>query len=324
MFVMTCDITIGQFKPLKPNWFKWSRSINDYSDTASIKLPALCRLKRDGENYGFVPTGLQFTEGMPVSIVAGYNGANVERFRGFIRRINFTVPLELECEGYSYQLRKKEGYTKTYNSTTVRQILADLVEGTDIVLSDNIPNVSLKNIYFRNVKGTDVLEYLKDKCLLTVYFDYNVLYAGLQMLPVKSSINLRLGWNVIKDNELKFEQNKELATVNIQIQKRVANGSRKYAKDGPKNGAVKKLEVRHITDEAALASIAEEQRKKLVYRGYQGKVTGFLFPIAEPGMSGVISDPRYTERTGDYFIEAVEGEFGENGGRQRITIGAAL
>src|SRR5882762_1162378 len=103
MFRMTCDIYIGKFKPVKPNAVKWARSVDNYSDSATIKLPAISMLKREGDFYERVQTGLQFKEGMPVTINAGYNGRNDTRYRGFIRRINFTVPLELECEGYSYQ-----------------------------------------------------------------------------------------------------------------------------------------------------------------------------------------------------------------------------
>lgn len=324
MFLMTAEIKIGSFKPFAPNAVTWSRSIDNYSDSALIKVPAIARLRRDEDSYENVQTGQAFTEGMPTEVLCGYDGKNLRRFKGFVKRVNFSIPLEIECEGYSYQLRKKEGYTASYGATTVKKILADLVAGTDIVLSDLIPEIPLKNIFFKNVKGTDVLDYLKEKCLLTVYFNYNVLYAGLKMTEVKSTARYRLNWNTIKDNELKFDSGRELATVNIQVEKRLKDGTKRKAKDGVKDGSVKVLKVRHIEDEALLKKIAEEERQKLLHKGYEGSVTAFLIPYAEPGMACSIDDIRYPERTGVYFIEKVDGSFSSNGGRQKIGIGALL
>jgi hypothetical protein len=323
-FVLTANVKIGDFKPVKPSSLNWKRDINDYSDTASIRLPAIAMLKTNGGTYAKVDTGLQMKEGMKIIIEAGYNGTNHVQFKGFLRRRNFTVPLELECEGYSYQLRKKEGYNKSYKQVTVKQLLSDLIAGTDIKLSDKIPNIPLKNIYFKNVKGTDVLDYLKEKCLLTVFFDFDVLYCGLQMTDFKSKVNYRLGWNVIKDNELKFEQDRELAKVNIQIEKRDKDGRKIKAHTEIKDGVTKNLSIRHIYDPALLKKIAEEERKKLVYRGYEGKITSFLFPYVEPSMAANITDTRYPERTGLYFIESVNGSVNQSGGRIKIGIGASL
>lgn len=324
MFVMTADIKIGPFKPVKPHAFTWRRSIDDFSDTATIKLPAIARLKKNGDQYEVVQTGLQIKEGMQVQGYAGYNGVNPLRFQGFVRRVNFSIPLVIECEGYSYQLRKKEGYTKSYTNTTVKQVLRDLCEGTDIVLSNDIPDVPLKNIYFKNVRGIDVLEYLKDKCLLTVYFNYNVLYAGLRMAEVKQTIKHRLNWNVIQDDQLKFESNRELAQVTIQVEKRKQDGTKEKALQGPKDGMVKVLKVRHIENEQLLQQIAAEERNRLLLKGYEGSLKTFLFPVAEPGMASNIDDVRYPERSSAYFIEAVQGDFSSSGGRQEIKIGPYL
>jgi hypothetical protein len=329
MFVLTANIKFidggRETKPLQPHKVSWSRKIDSYCDSAKIVLPSQVMLKNEIDAvYQKVETGVVLKEGMKVEISCGYDGVNDLRFKGFIRRRNLGTPLELECEGYSYQLQLKQGYTKSYSQVTIKQLLTDLVEGTDIKLSELIPDVSLKNIYFKNSRGTDVLEYLKDKCLLTVNFDLDVLYAGLEQLQVKSAIDFRLNWNVIKDSGLKFETNKELATVNIQIENRDKTGVKKKGNSQVKDGAVKKIGVRHITDEAALSKIAEEARKKATQAGYQGAITAFLQPYAEPGMSAKISDTRYPERTGTYFIESVEGEFGPGGGRQKIKIGRSL
>jgi hypothetical protein len=323
-FIMTSSVKIGSFKAVKPSSLKWSRKIDNFTDTAMIKIPAITMMLRDGGFYEKVATGLQLDEGMKVEIYAGYNANNDLRFKGFISRINKTVPLEVECEGYSYQLRLKTDFNCSHKNITVRKLLEDLTQGTDIKLSESIPDIQLQNIRFKNQKGTDVLQYLKDKCLLTVHFNFDVLYCGLKMTDIKKNVPFRLDWNVIKDNELKFQTNRELATVNIKIEKRDKTGTKKKGQTDVKDGAVKTFQVRNIIDEKSLKAIADQKRKELTNKGYEGKITTFLIPYVEPGMAAKITDKTFPERTGLYFIESVEGEFSTSGGRQKIGIGVSL
>jgi hypothetical protein len=323
---MTHDIVVTGVnldKPFKANAMKWSRSVENFSDSASIKVPGITRLRKNGDTYERVQTGLLFKEGMKVSVAAGYDGDNDVRFKGFIRRVNFTIPLEIECEGYSYQLRKKLDFTKSYKNTTVKKILTDLVEGTDIVLSNQIPEIPLEKAVFENVTGIQVLEWLHEKCLLTVYFNFETLYCGLQQVVPAESKKFRLNWNVIKDSELKFNDQKEFAEVRIQVGARKKNGERERAFSGKKDGQVKKYRSA-IKDPVALARIAEQKKSELVNRGYEGSITTFLKPFVQPGMAVLIDDAKYPERTGKYFVSGVDGEFSMSGGRQKVKIGNSL
>ena len=320
---MTADIIIGPFKSLKPRAIKWSKSVDNFSDSCTIKLPAISMLKKEGDTYERVQTGLQFKEGMKVEVFAGYDGENDRQFKGFIRRLNFTIPLEVECEGYSYQLRKKLDFSKAYQATTVKKILQDLVEGTDIKLSDSIPLIPIDKATFQNVSGVQLLEWLKEKCLLTVYFNEDILYCGMQQLDVKQTKKFRLGWNVIKDNELKFNDRKEFADVRIQIATRKKDGTKEKGFVGKKDGMVKKFKS-IIKDKSILEKIAAEKRNEIVNRGYEGSITAFLKPYVLPGMAVDIDDTKYPERKGKYFVSGVDGEFSTSGGRQKIKIGNSL
>jgi hypothetical protein len=320
---MTHEIFIGGFKSLTAHSMKWSKTVDNFSDSATIKLPAICMLKKDGDTYDRVQTGLQFKEGMKAEVFAGYDGQNDRVFKGFVRRINFTIPLEVECEGYSYQLRKKLDFSKSYKATTVKKILGDVIEGTDIVLSDAIPIIPIDKATFINVTAIQVLEWLKEKCLLTVYFNEDVLYCGLQQLEVKETKKFRLGWNVIKDNELKFNDQKEFAEVRIQVGSRKKDGTKEKGFVGKKDGQIKKFKS-IIKDKTSLEKIAEAKRVEILNRGYEGAITGFLKPHVAPGMAALIDDVKYPERTGKYFISGVDGEFGPSGGRQKIKIGNSL
>lgn len=323
MFKLTADITIGSFTSLKPSSINWSRGIKNFTDSAKIKLPAVAMLKKSGDQYERIQTGLQFQEGMKVEIKCGYDGRNITVFKGFLSRRNFTVPLELECEGYAYQLRKKIGFNKSYQNTTVKKILTDLVEGTDIRISEAVPDIPLPKVTFQNSTGIQVLEWFKEKCLLTVYFKFDELYVGLLETQPSNTSKFRLGWNTVKDNELKFNNNKEFAEVRINIQKRDKTGAKKTKFVGAKDGAVKTLKTA-ISDPATMQKIAEQEKEKFVNKGYEGGITAFLEPHVEPGDAVSIEDTKYPERTGKYFVSAVDGEFSSSGGRQKIKIGNAL
>lgn len=332
MFIMTADIKIGPFKPVKPHSLNWESGIANYSNKATIKLPAIAFLKcNDNNSYEKVDTAQQFEEGMKVECKCGYNGNNKTVFKGFLRRINFTTPLELECEGYSYQLRQKKRITKVYRKGTyLKTVLEELIQGTDIKLFEKNPSIKIEsNAIFRNVSGVQILDWIKEKLLQTVYFKNEVLYCGLRETETIEQVKFRLGWNVIKDNDLKFTINKEYAEVNITLAARVKDGTYKKKKGKRpkpiiKDGATKYKRLSVALDEATIARTAEQERKKLTNIGYEGSITTFAEPYVEMGMGAHIYDLRYPERTGIYFIESVSGEFGPNGGRQKIKIGNTL
>lgn len=324
MFKLSADIKISSFKSIKPNKVSWKQHIDNYSDTAVFTIPAICKLKKQGDAYDnkVIPSAQAFREGMPVEIRAGYDGNYQLQFKGFLRRMNYSVPLEVECEGYSYQLRMKY-VTKSYKNTTVRTILEDLIKGTDIRLSKDIPSIPISKVVFMNATGIDVLDWFKEKCLLTVNFHFDVLYVGLRGMSAAGSVQHRLGWNVVKDGDLKFDTDRQYAQINIKIEKTTKKGEKKTGSAGT-GSETKVLKVEAIEDERLLKQIAEEKKRQLNNVGYTGSITAFLEPYAQPGMSSVISDGKYPERSGRYFIEGVQGSVSTSGGRQKIAIRYSL
>lgn len=335
MFRMTSFITVEGFKDIiKPTEIKWKRSIIDYSDTATIKLPAIAMLKKEGGAYERVETGLKFDEGLQITIFCGYNGVNYMRFKGFIKQIKPNTPLEIECEGYSYQIKKIQAFNKSYRAgTKIRKILTDLVkaiplkeyEDIPVKLSEAIHDGTIESpVNFSGKSGIQVLDWFKEKMFMTVYFNAAELYVGLRYTNFKETIKLRLGWNVVDDKDLKYNPKKKLTEVNVSLSAKQKDGSTKYAdtKSKGKGGKQVKMDVR--VDSETLKKIHADQQQILLSRGYEGSLTAFLVPFADPAMAVQIEDPRYPARSGKYFIEAVEGEFTAKGGRQKIIISASL
>lgn len=324
---MTSDIKIGPFKPVKPAYLSWKNSVDNFSNTAVVKLPSIAFLKcNDNNTYEKVDTALLITEGMKIEAYCGYNGDNRLRHKGFIRRINYTTPVEFECEGYSYQLRQKKRITKVYpKGTALKTILNELIDGTDIRLYDGNPSINIEcAVPFRNVDGIQVLEWIKEKLLQTVYFKNEVLYVGLRETQNPVVVKFSLGWNVIKDNKLKFSNKREYATVNISLAARNKNGTFRSTATRIKDGATKYKRLTVAIDQETIDRTAKQEQEQIANLGYEGGITAFLVPFVEIGMAADIEDRRYPDRIGKHFIPSEEGEFSTSGGRVNIKIGNTL
>lgn len=318
---MTNNITIGNFKPFKCSSCTWRRSFDNYCDSATITLPAIAMLKAIKENtsYSKIQTGSVFTLGMPVTIEAGYDGKNYKRFEGFIAKIILSSPLVIECEGYSYLLQKKN-INKQFVNTTLKGMLQYLTEGTAIVLSKHIPDVKLKEVIFRNITAIQALDWIKTNMLMTVYFNFNELYAGLRYTKTTGSvINHRLNWNVVNDKELSFNVEPP-ATVQYQFGQRAETGEKKRTRIVGKEG-VKELRVQgyDVTSEFAKSNLKDKQRFE-DNKTLRGKITTFLFPFNNINDVSNISCGMYPEKKGKYIIESIEGSFSASGGRETIGL----
>ncbi|MGH2643545.1 MAG: hypothetical protein ACRDE2_06335, partial [Chitinophagaceae bacterium] len=324
-------ITIGTVNINSVNDVRINRSINSYIDTAKIKIPASAYLNYSSplpptmsiqKPDGRYSTAYLFNRGDMVNIQLGYNDELQQEFTGFINRINFTTPLEIECEGYSWLLRQIT-VNKSWKKTTLKEILQFLITGTPITLSPDIPDISLNNIFFRNTTADNVLGWIKDKLLMTVFFNGSQLYAGLEYTQYAGIGNYKLGWNVIKDDNLKYhlasDQKIKIKAISIQN-----NNSRIEAEVGDSTGVTHQVYFYNIRSQAQLIAEATKRLQHFKYDGYEGKITAFLQPYIGNGYEVNLVDPQYAERSGTYLIEGIEVNFGTSGARRTCEIGIKI
>jgi hypothetical protein len=329
MFTLKCKIIIGKYKVRAVTDVKIKRSIYSFVDTATIILPISARLKTDTKDAPLsVSTASSFQEGDKVEIWLGYdNDSDLHlEFSGFVKRVNAATPCEIECEGYSWQLRRKNVLWSTVkDNTKLKDMLAMLVQGTDIQLSKDIPDMDVQQICEGNISGTEALDWIKKNLFLTVYFAENELYVGLAYIqqPDKAQIKYRIGWNLVKDDQLKFRRAQDM-----KIKVRAVHFNNKneavVGESSDSSGAIRTIFVQNIDTKAKLQEVAEAKANELKYTGYEGKVTGFLEPFALPGYRVTLLDPNYSEREGTYLIESTEVKFGTGGGRRTCEIGAKI
>ncbi|WP_306353711.1 hypothetical protein [Flavobacterium sp. '19STA2R22 D10 B1'] len=258
-------------------------------------------------------------EGDPVDVLLGYDRNNVRRFKGFVKRVNMSIPVKVECEGYSWLLYDII-LNKSYASVTVKELLTDLCKGTEIILAADMPHIPLKNVRFKNATGIQVLEWLNNECKLAVYFNFDELYVGTLFGKKQDKVKFRLGWNTVKEDDFKLKLVDK--NVKIVIKEKADTGKVKKTKsDVNKYSNEKTVKIKAGIPSELLKQIANRLQDKSNYNGYEGNITVFLEPSVNKGMTAEIDGYRYPEKSGLFFVESVAGEFGSSGGRQTIELG---
>ncbi len=330
MFAMTSDIRIDRYAQVKANSVTWKSSTGDFTDTCVITLPLAPYVQKNttttehtgGARMAAVET-CAFRKDDEVIVRLGYNNDNREVFHGFVARVNFRSQLVLECEGYSYQLRDRY-FNKSYQNTTLRKLLKDLISGTDIQLSPRIDDIPLTNVWFKNAPALKVLEWLQKECCCRVFFDGRYLYAGASRYihadPERGTqeVKLRIGWNVANADDLTQTVSEQ---VQIQIVEKDPKGQvKKTQSETKKYDNIREIKVRAGMPGPFLKRVAAELQQEQNHNGYEGSITLFGEPHVFKADKLRITDNRFPERSGSYFADTIEGSFGEQGFRRKIKL----
>ena len=336
MFALTSDIQIGQYK-VKPSAVAWRTGTGSFTDTCRITLPLSPFVRKeqsmtdhaDGiaetasgavvRNFKEVP----FKKDDKVTVCLGYNGRNKEVFRGFVNVINYTNQLIVECEGYNHQLRNKY-FSKSYKQTTLRKILLDLISGTDIKLSPVCDDIPLQEVWFKNAPGHKVLEWVQKELCCRVWFDGEYLYAGASKFvspnPSRpaTDVKVKIGWNTVSADDLKKQQAEEVE-INI-VEKDPAGTTKKTKPESKKYSNVKEVKVRAGLPANFLQKAVQERQQEKDFEGYEGSIVLFGEPHVWKSDKIIVTDDRFPERSGNYFAEDIEGEYGEGGFRRKVKL----
>jgi len=325
-FKLQCLVTIGtlQIRGGIHEASKIKRSVKEIVDTAMLKIPAIGRINKGSDlPTTSIETSKLWTEGDKVTIQLGYNGDLRTEFMGFVRRVTASVPVEIECEGYAWQLRRVR-LLKSWKTVSLKDFLKELIVGTDITLSPFIPDMQLSNLTINHANALKTLEYIKEKLHLSVYFQFNVLYVGLEEGIPGNPVKYRLGWNCVRDDNLKYR-----LAADTQVLVRLVTGKGKNAKRtlievGDQGGSLVQKYIANVTDEATLKSIANDLLQKAKYTGYEGFISGFLQPFCQPCDTAVIIDKLYDVMGGSCFTEGTEVDFTMHGATRKVHVSRAL
>lgn len=330
-FVLQCDITVGNYRFRQVNHVRIEKSWREVGDKCTLRLPKHVHIKglttSTLENYVKV--------GDPVKVILWYIGQPQHtEFEGYVKRVLPNTPFELECEDHSYYLRKtpvKKSWKKS-DKVTLKQVIGYVISSVNakfpaaLTFSNNLPDVTFSEglvIEAGNTAAT-VLQKIREEYGLTSYMKGRELYTGLAYGQTFGTVKLSLAWNIIF-HELMYRSEDDILLKAKAIGIKKDNTKVVVDDVGDADGEQRTLYFYNVTDKSQLKKLAEEELKRLKYTGYEGDLTTFLYPYAEPLMVADLRDPQYGEtRSGRYIIDSVNTEFGVYGARREVELGIKL
>lgn len=328
MFALSHKIVIGGRIYNGVSEVKIKRSITSVSGTAVVSLPTSAVLKQTDGSSRNVLTAQMIKRGDKITIDLGYNGKLYREFTGYVTRVNYSQPIEVECEDAVFLLRSKK-IKKSYKNTTLDAVLKDIFEGTGVKYDTGGLTIKIEKLLLASDAGgevprEDAFSFVLDRYGLVAYSNTDeTMFVGLRQGKRDKTVKYKLGWNTIKDNELKYHSSEDMK---VKIKAVYINklGARTEVEVGDDDGSARTIFLSDVADKAQMKKLAENELSKYKFDGYAGKVTAFLQPFAEPADVIEIKDDNYAQRSGNYYCEGVEVTFGKGGARRIIELGAKV
>lgn len=315
MVSMEFDIRIGQYALRALESVTVRRSVETLADTAEITLPAVAAGRTQEVRS-------KVRESDPVVIRLGYDRVLPVEFEGCVSRIAAEgSSVRIACEDALSALRCPVR-DAVLEGVTVREVLEHVLReaGHFRLACDYDFRYDRFTLY--RTTAYDVVRQVRQETRADIYLRQGTLHVHPQQTPVGRQVIYDFARN-IERSELRYgaaEQRPLLATV----EGTDAAGRTIRAERGTAGGDTFTLRLPGVSDPAALAQRAAEELSARRGAGYAGSFTAWLVPQAEPGDRAVVRDAAHADRTGSYFIAAVETTFNAEGGRRKITLGRKL
>lgn len=329
LYALSCLITIGTLKLDFVSEVEINTSIDNLTQTATIKLPKKLTLQQGEKLIKNIKTG------MPVEIKLGYNGELRTEFIGYVSRSpKPTIPMEITCEDEMWQLKQKP-FTKTFIAATpLLDIIKNIAPGYKL---DVNPITNIGNFVITQATPAKVLDKIKESFRQRSFFRIDE--TASDTLPFKDRVILVVG-KPYTSNDLLLTQ-----AVKYHMQLNVVSSSLEYkqkddikikvkaishiqGKDdkkivlelGDEFGEQRTLDYYNL-DEASLRKIATSEMEKFKAEGFKGDLTGFGIPFIRHGLQAQIIDEEYEVMDEKYFVDGVKITFGVRGFRRVVKIG---
>jgi len=289
------------------------RSIFEPGAMATVKVPVTAVLRRSGTPPTRIETAQVINVGDAVTIELGYDGKLRTEFVGYVKLKNLKTPLEIECEDAFFKTRSVRVTCSGLN--TLGGVLA--MTGAPVAYAAPL---TLSDFAVDNRPASWVLGRLKTDYGLAIWFDMaGRLYASEPYKVRGGAVKYSLRHNTIDEDELKFHRADDVK-MTVKAICFLRDGTKLEATLGT-GGGEKRLYFYDVESVGQLAALASAELKRHTYDGYSGKITAFLEPFAAPGMVASVVDEDYQERSGDYYVESTEVEFGTGGARRTVELG---
>lgn len=336
VFIPDILIQIGDLRPLSSvRSVEVRSSWQQLTDTCSIEMPRNVRVRIDKQTLTQLNNYIR--KGDAVTVSAGYAPRRRREFQGFVRSVGKGVPLQIECEDYSY-LFKLDSYSMSWASATLKDVVDHILTGAnlqerraagfDFNVSLVDPGAELGKFAIRNLSGAQVLQHIKDVYGLVSYFETDpdgleppTLVVGFPYNRAAPSTVPQLEHGANVANWSLEYRNAEDVKVRIKAISNLKNGKKRIVEVGDPEGELHTRNYPEISL-AQLRSYAEDELKNSKRDGFAGAITAFGTPYIRHGDVLQVDDPVYTRESGRYFVDATTWQFSEAPSiRRQVTLG---
>jgi hypothetical protein len=234
-----------------------------------------------------------------------------------------TTIAEIICQDEMWKM-KQSSLTHSWANANLEDVILYIRKQTNSTWEYEIlgDRVQIGQFKIEKESAAKAFEKLKTRYGIYCFFRNGKLIVGkpYETDPTKwNVVELEYGRNVITWKDLIYKR-KEEVQISITAVNHKPSGGKKEIHVGDVNGEVRTLDFYNLTD-AALRSQALALLDLLKYDGYRGKIHCFLEPTINQGDVVNITDWRYPERDGMYFVDSVEPSINGAEGRQLVELG---
>lgn len=308
MEILKTKTVIGNYTFNFVNELSYESSWEEQTSKGVIKFPSKLKLDR-----GNLKTELK--KGTPVSISAGYESEFNEVFTGYVTRVIPSVPIEIMFEDEMYMLKQIEVNTTAKNEK-LKDFLARVIPGYEMDVFD----MDLPKFIAHKITAAQLLDQFKEDYGFPAFFRGKKLIVGKQYDPQNAKTHIiELNFNVLQD-QLEYMAKDDLKLTITGISN-MADGSKHEVEIGNKDGESRTLNFFDVS-KANLKAVVEKEAERLLYDGYRGSLTIFGSPHVRNGDIIELRNKEESDKTGRYWVDAVQFDHGVNGTRQTIKLGA--
>lgn len=319
MFVLSSHIIIGDLVFDFVNSVEINSSWNTLTDTATVTLPANVKVLKKGKKEPL--NALKISEyikiGDVVTIALGYDENLSTIFKGYVTKLTTKIPIEIECEDEMFQL-KQSNIIDSGRKASLSDIMAKYFNKYET----NILDVDLGKYSIDNLSQAQLLEQLKKDFGLHSFFRKDVLNVGtIHDVNIANTVSFTLNHNVVSE-DLEYTKAEDMR-IAVKAISNNENGTKTTIELGDKDGETRTLNFYNLS-EKELKATAQREMERLKYDGWRGSFTAFGLPLVRQGDIIELKTEKDSDKQGKYWCDAVTYEFGLNGFRQVITLGAKL
>jgi hypothetical protein len=304
-------------------------SYDQLTDTCTIVLPR--NINFVGEN---AVSGIDslFKRGDKIDVNVGYDGNLVNRFKGFVLKVDLELPIKITCEDFSYILKKKVLTKKSYSTVSTSELIKHIV-GKDVKYVVTSEQTLGQFIIQDGVTALQVLKYLNDNHKIYSWFRGDTLYVGLAFVnDLRQNRVYDTERNIITNNlQYNIEEDISIKVKATSVNQKIVGGKSKEEKivvfypDEKSEGSVRSYSGKMNIDEASLRKEAKAFFESLKFDGYTGTFETFGAPAINHGDSVNIINNEFPEQNNTrYLVKSVKTNFGVNGYRNTVELGGKI